>query len=91
MWLNPSFEPIVGDDLGLGVELDAEPRLVARGDLAAEVGDARWRRCSGGSASSRAASQSLSMTDGLGRVGRVAHAQVDDVDARRGACGTSAR
>ena len=50
MWLNPSFEPIVATTSWSGSRLDAEPRLVARGDLAAEVVDARWPRCSGGSA-----------------------------------------
>ena len=57
----PLFRADRGDDLGLGVEVDAEPPLVPRGDLAAEVQDP------GGDAvavvsRSCAASQSLSMT-----------------------------
>ena len=51
MWLNPSFEPIVATTSWSGSRLDAEPRLVPGGDLAAEVVDAGRRRCSGGSAS----------------------------------------
>ena len=79
MWLNPSFEPIVATTSWSGSRLDAEPRLVLGGDLAAEVVDA------GGHAVAvvpRVAGGLAELVDdpGLGRVGRVAHAQVDHVD-----------
>ena len=79
-----------GDDLVVGVEAHAEPLLVLRGDLAAEVVDARRDAVA---VVLRVARRLAELVDdpGLGRVGRVAHAQVDDVDARRAACGTSAR
>ena len=80
MWLKPSFEPIVGDDLVVGVEVDAEPLLVLRGDLAAEVVDARGDAVA---VVPRVARGLAELVDDprLGRVGRVAHAQVDHVDA----------
>ncbi len=79
MWLKPSFEPIVRDDLLVGIEADAEPRLVARGDLAAQVVDA------GGDAVAvvaRIAGGLAELVDHplLGRIGGIAHPQVDHVD-----------
>ena len=71
-----------GDDLVVGVEADAEPLLVSRGDLAAQVVHA------GGYAVAvvpRVARGLAELVDDplLGRVGGVAHPQVDDVDPAR--------
>ena len=65
-----------------GSRLDAEPRLVARGHLAAQVVHAVRHAVA---VVPRVAGRLAELVDDpvLGRVGRVAHAQVDDVDARR--------
>ena len=79
MWLNPSFEPIVATTSCVRVEADAEPLLVLGGHLAAEVVDP------GGDAVAVVPGVARGLAElvddpRLGRVGRVAHAQVDDVD-----------
>ncbi len=68
-----------GDDLLIGVEGDAEPRLVAAGDLAAQVVDAGRGAVA---VVPRVAGGLAELVDDplLGRIGGVAHPQVDHVD-----------
>ena len=81
MWLKPSFEPIVATTSWSGSRLTPNRRLVPHGDLAAQVVHAVGHAVA---VVPRVAGRLAELVDDplLGRVGRVAHAQVDDVDPR---------